>query len=667
MWPFDYDAAGNRLWMTDGLGRVDYQYTRLSRMSWEKRTLNDFPSTPFTLSYDYNLVGELKSITDPFNATISYVYDSAGRLNSVNGTGFGSVTQLASDMKYRAWGALKSLSYNSSRSLNLSYNVRLQMNRQEIVGQSGTSGAEYEYYANGFLRYSHDLSNSTFDRLYSYDLMGRITEGLSGSEANSINTADGPYNHTYSYDVWGNLTGRTGRHWSHNVPSVTATYSSYNNRNLDPSWQYDAEGNITRQGTEYHDFDATGRQTRVCVASSQMTYSYDGDGLRVKRTNPGWVGYEIRSSMMNGRIVLELNQQGQIWQRHIYANGVLLADQIQDGQITWKHRSPNGISEWNSFGTGVFRSGEYDPLGTAVGIEDPYINNGGGDDSGGWTGGVGMPSDFSGGCALDYNPISCDWVAKFYNRDRQNFLIQIINTRFGSFSPIYKTDQKFDASSTIVGSGSRQDPTTGNYTAYVSVVGGPGVFDTSTVGFTMNWVNLRPIQNVLEFKMGNRGVPFTDGEKDLLNAAFKYVNSKKCRDFVNKILEPIAEYFDQSGLKGSPPPGRLDELLKIASFNKYSSKLTAEQMGISQARRNEIANNYEKSWTTTFNGVTNGTNVWLSNEAFITLSSSFSSRRDLPAIIVHELLHVAGLTDPYVEGLNTKIQQNCGWGGLVGD
>jgi uncharacterized protein RhaS with RHS repeats len=35
---FDYDETGNRLWMTDGYGRVDYAYNTMSQMTSETRT-----------------------------------------------------------------------------------------------------------------------------------------------------------------------------------------------------------------------------------------------------------------------------------------------------------------------------------------------------------------------------------------------------------------------------------------------------------------------------------------------------------------------------------------------------------------------------------------------------------------------------------------------------
>lgn len=70
---YGYDAAGNRTSMSDGLGSVSYSYNQLSQMTSETRTFTGL--APLTLSYDYNLAGQLKRITDPTNMTINYGFD----------------------------------------------------------------------------------------------------------------------------------------------------------------------------------------------------------------------------------------------------------------------------------------------------------------------------------------------------------------------------------------------------------------------------------------------------------------------------------------------------------------------------------------------------------------------------------------------------------------
>ena len=84
---FGYDAVGNRTLMNDGLGRQSYFYDSLSRMTSETRTFNALPNS-FTLTYGYNLAGQLTSLTDPFNGQVTYQRDSSGRVQSMGANGY---------------------------------------------------------------------------------------------------------------------------------------------------------------------------------------------------------------------------------------------------------------------------------------------------------------------------------------------------------------------------------------------------------------------------------------------------------------------------------------------------------------------------------------------------------------------------------------------------
>ena len=91
---YSYDEAGNRTQMTDGQGSTTYNYDSLSRLREERRTfagLNN--NTVYGIGYDYSLAGQLKSVTYPSGAVINYRYDQVGRLDLINGSGFGGVTQ----------------------------------------------------------------------------------------------------------------------------------------------------------------------------------------------------------------------------------------------------------------------------------------------------------------------------------------------------------------------------------------------------------------------------------------------------------------------------------------------------------------------------------------------------------------------------------------------
>jgi YD repeat-containing protein len=143
---FEYDNVGNRLAMTDGLGSASYIYDQLSRMTSETRVFNGVGA--YSLSYDYNLAGELTSFTDPFGAQVGYHRNEVGKIAFVTGTGFGSVSTYASGFHYRASGQLREMTYGNGRVLSMKYDQQLQPSHYEV---SGVLSLDYQYQPDGRL------------------------------------------------------------------------------------------------------------------------------------------------------------------------------------------------------------------------------------------------------------------------------------------------------------------------------------------------------------------------------------------------------------------------------------------------------------------------------------------------------------------------------------
>lgn len=178
---FGYDGAGNRTSMNDGLGSVSYVYDTMSRMTSETRTFTGLGS--YTLSYEYNLSGELTKITNPWSAQVGYNYDKVGRLNNVSGLNYYGVTSYVNNISYRAFAA-KQVAYANGRTLSLEYDDRMRTKRWDMPG---VMGWEYNYAIlaeNSFrVSYAKNLNDPTLDRSYDYDHLGRLNVSHSGAEA----------------------------------------------------------------------------------------------------------------------------------------------------------------------------------------------------------------------------------------------------------------------------------------------------------------------------------------------------------------------------------------------------------------------------------------------------------------------------------------------------
>jgi RHS repeat-associated protein len=359
---FSYDAAGNRLGMDDGPGTVSYSYDTLSRLTSETRSFDGVGS--FTLTYGYNLAGQLTSITNPWNAQVGYTRDHMGQATAVTGSGYSSVSIYASNIQYRAFGGVKAETYGNARQFTATYDNRMRV-RQWDVGN--VMGWEYNYdylgESTGRVSYARNLYDGTLDRSYDYDQVGRLSNSHSGAEARAHvglgpwGILDGPYSHYYISDQRGNLVQRGG--WGGEHASYTLSFDANNRR---AGSTYDASGNVTHDGGQAFEYDATGQQVTASHATTQM--GYDGDRLRVRRVENGVTTYFIRSSVLGGQVVAEINSSGGWTRGYVYDDGGNLLALQQDGVVEWTHQDPVVKSQrlTNQSGT-VIATVELDPWG----------------------------------------------------------------------------------------------------------------------------------------------------------------------------------------------------------------------------------------------------------------------------------------------------------------
>jgi YD repeat-containing protein len=421
---FAYDAAGNRTSMTDGMGSKSYSYNQVSQMTSETRTFTGL-SGSFTLNYAYNLAGELTSITDPFSAQVGYNYDTTGRLSSVTGSGFAGISTYASNIQYRAFDTVKSMTYGNSKTLAVGYNSRLAVSTYEVPGILKKS---YQRNNDSSLQFTQDqlISNSKFDRKYTYDHLGRVSIALSGAEARGGSaTDDRPYNETFTYDAMDHLTTRPARQWDRDAGTGPDTF--VNNRNS--SWNYDAAGRLTSGSTGAYTYDAAGRVATFGDGDYKTDQQFDSDGQRAKsvqlrydeNTNQ-WVtdlvGYNVTSSVLGGQVLTTLTQQGTKDRTFVYAGGSVLAWQsVQGGgqYVGWEHHDASGASFRMTDASGQLsgQPAELDPVGANAGLYKPFI----------WP-----PADSTGrlvpfrgfgdmdmagsGCVLDGMPVPCGMVTE---------------------------------------------------------------------------------------------------------------------------------------------------------------------------------------------------------------------------------------------------------------
>ncbi len=416
---FGYDAAGNKTSMTDGLGSKTYGYDQLSQLRSETRVLTGVGS--FTLSYDYNLQSQLKKITDASNTTINYSYNVAGQLNGVTGsdTLVGNVSTYASGLQYRAFGGLKQLSVGNL-STSFGYNARTEVTNFNI---SGVVNENYDYYNDGRLKFVHNTTDNNFDRVFSYDHVGRLTSAGAGGAARG-DIGDVPFYETFNYNPFGNLEQRETETWGNGSFFDAGTFVNHRRA----GWGYDASGRITTIDSRTYTYDAAGRNinltgqtlTPTSTISTATQSGFDGEGNRV-RENSGTsssmtLKYYLRSSVLGNAVIEELNSSGQKQFGYVYTpSGIQLATQtIGQNFVKFIQTSPLNTTERGVLSTGSISRVEFDAVGAKVAVVNLTPPNRGGDAGNIPMGGLGSLDtrygaleNPGGGCTLDGVYVPC--------------------------------------------------------------------------------------------------------------------------------------------------------------------------------------------------------------------------------------------------------------------
>jgi YD repeat-containing protein len=160
-----------------------YDYNLMGAISRQQQTVS---GTTYTITYAYNMAGQMTSETYPSGRVVSYSYDGASLLSSVADASRTYVNGFA----YAAHGGLTSETWGNGGVHTLSYNNRLQASQVKLsVG--GTERQRYDY-----LYGQVDQTTGTVDATKNTGQVARI-EGYIDSVRQ--------WQQRYSYDTLGRL------------------------------------------------------------------------------------------------------------------------------------------------------------------------------------------------------------------------------------------------------------------------------------------------------------------------------------------------------------------------------------------------------------------------------------------------------------------------------
>ena len=306
----------------------------------------------FAINYEYyQSTGQLKKITDPFNDSISYAYDLAGRTTDITGSSYGGITNYVSGVTFRAGNQTKSLT-SGTTTATMGYDSMLRVNNF----QSGSINANYGYYSDNRLNQVTSPNNHLLDRYFDYN---NPIGSLNYTSANGDTSAN-QYYLTMSHDYLGNQTSRGGRYWWQATGTTFSSSTQYLNNKIvsgsdggSVTTSFDNEGNtlgISQGSTQTlgpDKFDAAGRI--VAEVDPAISKYYDGDGNLVRSYNE----YYLFSKVLGGKQLSIISATGTKTETSVFGNGQLLARQEIIGggaQVTFVHRDPHNTIDYTTIG-----------------------------------------------------------------------------------------------------------------------------------------------------------------------------------------------------------------------------------------------------------------------------------------------------------------------------
>lgn len=334
---------GRLMTMTDGLGSENYSFDILGNMIQVQKVIS---GTTYTTGYQYNLAGELTQITYPSGRVVVQNYDSIGRLCAVGASGStcSSGTTYASGFSYNPSFQVTGFNYGNGVTAGFGYTPdRLLL--QSLAYTKGSStlfSADYWYKTdstncpsgtagnNGQIQCITDNVDSGRTVSYSYDALYRLTSALTNGSANYPQ-----WGLSWSYDRYGNRTAQTVTAGSAYSNSVTVNTST--NQIVGPPYAYDANGNMSNDGSNTIVYDAENRLLSATNGSSSGSYSYDGKNLRAKKVSGStttvyvFSGSKVIAEYDNGAAV------GSPSREYIYSGSHLLA-KIDSSGTTYYHQ-----------------------------------------------------------------------------------------------------------------------------------------------------------------------------------------------------------------------------------------------------------------------------------------------------------------------------------------
>jgi RHS repeat-associated protein len=314
---YGYDEGTNGIGrltsITDPSGETHYEYDARGNLIEDARVIG---TTALTVHYAYDAADRLIEIVYPSGRTVGYARDAAGRISDVRLEGLPD-RDLATSLLHEPFGPVAGLVYGNGLVLSRQFDLGGRLAAQS-AGSLQQLGWTYDDAGN--ITGLSDGAQPGRSQTFEHDALDRLTE------------ASGAYGtQQFDYDAAGNRLSLT------DDSAITSyTYATASNRLLTAgpaSYQYDANGNTTADGTDVFTFNQANRLATVTRAGQPVaTYTYNALGQRVRKdaSLPSAV-QTLFVYDLAGHLIGEYAANGTMLVEHVWLEDMPLAQLRPDG------------------------------------------------------------------------------------------------------------------------------------------------------------------------------------------------------------------------------------------------------------------------------------------------------------------------------------------------
>jgi RHS repeat-associated protein len=226
----------------------------------------------YTTAYAYDAAGRMTGITYPSGRTVSYGFDSLGRVNRIETTGASQTQVVVQDVAYHPFGAPKAFTFGNLEVSTRSFDLDGRITSHSLGAQTKTLAFDPASRITGIAEQGNPVNSNT----YGYDALDRLTNAVLPTST-----------FAFGYDSVGNRLSKTtgGSTDTYTYPATSNRLAAITGSSATRTYVHDANGSITGDGLNTYGYDVRGRLVSSESAAGTTNYQVNALGQRVRKTS----------------------------------------------------------------------------------------------------------------------------------------------------------------------------------------------------------------------------------------------------------------------------------------------------------------------------------------------------------------------------------------------